>query len=354
MPKIKKQSNKILIIGDLHLRISLGYAENIKDGRKQEYQDVLNCIIENSKNCNKIIFLGDNFNYKNNPAIVVREFTSLLERLGDKDIYILAGNHEINYSTNEVSTAISYLKEISNKKWHIIEEITQINDYVFCPYITKTKMETETNEDGAKKLLTLLPKGKILFCHQSLSNININGQNTDFFPEIVLPQKELSKKYEKVFAGHLHQNNDISNKLIIVGSIFCNEVGEKEKFIYTLDEDTLETTKISLPVRQIIKLENPTEEEIKSIPNNSIVKIIITKEKTIEEINIIKELLENTFSENGAYIFLEQIPQKRIKIHYDKKDDLLSFSTEQLLEIYSKTKNIDFNKLILGFQLIKL
>ena len=59
-------NNNILVVGDLHLCPSLGYAEYVADGRIAEEKEILDFIIKQASDCDRIVFLGDQLNAKNN------------------------------------------------------------------------------------------------------------------------------------------------------------------------------------------------------------------------------------------------------------------------------------------------
>jgi len=343
-------NNSILIISDLHLG-RFGYSEYIKDERISEKKEIFDFIIEQSKDCEQIVFLGDIFNTKNPLSETVKEFTSFLERFENKEVFMISGNHCLK-ATGE--TAIDYLKEISNKKWHIITGKPQkIGDYVFAPYLTKNLLECENNTEAKNKLMELLPSGKILFHHFSMTGTKTSsGMSTDFFDEIVLDYKELSKKYDYLFGGHIHQTNIITNNIIVPGSIFHNEIGEdKDKFIFkiTIGEDGEEINKITLPGRKIYKLENPTIQTLEKIEKGNIIKIVLTEKKTAEEI----ETLKKKANKFDAFILVENIAKERKKMHIDSNRKITDFSIENLLELYSKERNIDLEKIKKGFSLIR-
>lgn len=343
MTKKPIKKNKILVLGDFHLRPSLGYSDLISDGRKQEKQQILDFIVKQSKDVDKVILLGDFLHSKQNASSVIKEAIEFLEKFGTKEIFILLGNHEIISSSN--NSAISFLKEIKGKNWHIIEKIEKIGDYVFAPYLNNIMLETETNSEGSKKAIELLGSGKMLFCHQM-----IESQETKFYNEIILKKKELEKNFKVVFAGHNHQK-DIGKKIIVTGSIFAQEINEKSKSIFKIDEETLDIEEIPLPGRQILSIENPTFADIKKLKTNSIVKVIITDKKMKPQVDDLKEQLEKHLTD-GGFIFLEQIPKTRKKLHYDGEKSLLEFSILELLELYAKEKKIEFNLLKKGFELL--
>lgn len=338
-----KNTNKIGIIGDMHIKERLGYADYIKDGREKEKEDVLNFIKEQFSDCDSIVFMGDNFNYKNNQSSVIREFTKFVESFGEKEIYIIAGNHE---KFGDGKSAIDYLKEVNKKNWHVItDKIKTIGDMSFVPYMFNSELGVEENSDGIKKILKELDGGRILFAHHSISGTFVNpSMPVDLLSEIILPRDVLEKKYKLIVAGHIHTPQEVDNT-IITGSVFSNEAGDLDKFIWKIDKDN-NVEKILLPGRNIYSLKNPSTKDLEKIDENNIVKIIFDDVKFKDEIDNIKDTLKRF----DAYVLLEQYPTERKKVHFD--DGFMSFKIEDLLKIYAKEKNIDPNKLIKGFELI--
>jgi len=211
-------------------------------------------------------------------------------------------------------------------------------------------LEVETNEEGTKKLMEMLGDGNILYTHQTISDsLTTSGESTNLFNEIILPRKELEKKFKLIISGHIHNPSAKIDKTIIAGSVFCNEVNETQKYIYKINEDFLEVEKIKLPGRGIYGLTDPTEEDLNKIPKKSILKVTITKETSTIKINELKEKLK----EFDAFVLLSQIPHQRKKLIIDGNKSLLEFSVEQLLSVYAKEKSISLDKLTHGFDLIK-
>ena len=83
---------KIGVVGDMHMREKLGYADYFEDKRTKEKEGVLDYIVDKFKECSAIVFLGDQLNSRNNTSEVIKEFVSFVERFANKEVYILAGN----------------------------------------------------------------------------------------------------------------------------------------------------------------------------------------------------------------------------------------------------------------------
>ena len=340
-------NNKTLLIGDLHFKDSLSYSEYIENGRKEEEQEILDFIVEQAKTCDKVVFLGDIFNAKNNSSSVVKKAVKFIESFTGKQIYILSGNHD---KMGDGRTAIDFLSEVKNANWHIIvNEVLQIKDYTFCPFFNNAQLEAEDNKDAVKKIMKKLEPNKVLFVHHSISGSSLpSGISVNNLPEAVLPKKELEKKFDLIFGGHIHKPQQ-DGKVTVTGSVFNQETGEKEKFIYRLD-DKMKVEKVALPGRGIYKLEDPTDEDLKAIPKNSIVKTILTEKLSSIKIGELKKKLDNF----DASVLLEQIPHKRKKIHLEDGKSMLEMSVQELLGLYAKEKKVNLIKLLKGFELIKL
>ena len=332
------------IISDLHLKQNLSYSDLIKDGRKKEEKKVLDFIVSSFKDVDRVIFVGDLFHNRTNSSEVIRKLVEFIERFDKKEIYIISGNH---CKLSDGKTTIDFLKEVKNPKWHIMTEITKIEDMVFCPNISKSELEVESNEAGKKKIMEMLPEGRMLFHHYAMTGSKTEtGMMTEMFDEIVLDKNELKKKYKLVVGGHVHSPRKDKN-VIVTGSIFTNQINEKEKYIWEVNEDNLTVEQIKLPCREIHGLENPTINKLEKIPKNSIVKVTITDLKLKNKTKEIKEKLK----EFDGNILLENFPSERKKAHFD--DNLLEFDILQLLEIYAKSKKVEIEKLKTAFELIK-
>lgn len=319
----------------------MGYADFVADGRKKEKEEVLNFIFAASKGCDKVIFLGDQLNGRNNPSEVIREFVQFIEKF-KQDIYILAGNHE---KVGDGKSAIDFMKEVKNKRWHIItNEIVEIDGDVFCPYFYKGELECGTHEEASEKLLKMLPKGKNLFIHHAISGHNIKGIRTDDLNEIVLPRAKITKMYENIFCGHIHTAYcDTKSNILYAGSIFAQEINEGPGYVYIMDDGKI--IECILPGRSIIKVEDPVT--FKGFPKNSIIKLILTKKPTENDLTSLKKELANY---DGS-ILIEDYKTERKIIKFS--DDDLNLEIGNLMAIYSKEKKIDLAKLQAGYDLIK-
>ena len=336
--------NKILVVGDTHFRSNLSFADYIDDKREPEEKEILDFIIKQANDCSTVVFLGDLMNSRTNPPEVIKKAVNFIEAFDGKELFILKGNHD-DYSGK---STLDFLAEIKNKRWCIItNKIEEKNGMVFCPYFTKQELDEKTNEDATKKLIKMLPDGNILFVHHAISGSKSKEIPVSVFDEIVIPRLKLEKRYKQIFGGHVHTPSMINN-IIIAGSIFTHDVNEINTYVWKLNTTTMEVEQIKLPGRAIYKLENPKLENLKKIDKSSIIKVVLTIKYDKKDMAELKDML----SEFDASMVIENIPTERRKLDIGK-GTMLDFNIENLLQLYSKERNIPLEKLKAGFELIK-
>ena len=345
------------VIGDAHFKDNLSYSEYISDGRVAEKKAVLDFIVESFKDCQHIVFMGDNFNAKNNSSETNREFVEFIERFGDKQLHILSGNHE---KKGDGKTAIDFIREITRVNWHVYTEPARISTlhkgqnvgfstqtkpistFTFLPYMLNSELGVETPAEATEKIMGEMKGGDIIFAHHMISGTVYNGLKTDNALEVVLPKEELENRYKLVVAGHIHGAQQVG-RTWITGNLFTTQVGDVEKYIYKIN-DKLEVERLVVPCRQIHGLENPTVSKLESIPKSSILKVTITD----KDIDI--DALRYHLKEFDAYLLIQDYPNERKKVQVE--DGAFDFSIEALLRLYAKEKDISEQKLFKGLQLI--
>lgn len=327
------------IIGDMHMKEFLAYADYISDKRVAEKKAVMEFAVEAFKACDNVVFMGDNFNSKNNSSETNREFVEFLERFADKEVYIMSGNHE---KKGDGKTAIDFLREVNKPNWHIYTEFGTDNGMDFLPNMLNSELGVETYEEATKAIMDKLRGGDILFAHHMVTGTTYNGIKTDDATEVVLPKEELEKRYKLIVAGHIHAPQQYG-KVWITGNLFTTFVGELEKYIYIVDE-MFQVKKLTVPCRPIYKLENPTAQTIANTPANSIVKAIVTD----KDIDI--EQLETDLDKFDAHLLLQDYPNERKQIKIE--DGAMDFSIEAMLKLYSEVKDVDLAKLMTGYELV--
>lgn len=333
---------KILICGDQHFRGELPYASLFEDGRKGEWEAVKQAILDQSRMCDAVVLMGDNLNARNNTSIVLKEFVEFLKAFGEKEVYILAGNHE----RSGHSTALDFLQKLDHPNWHVYTEVTQgvkIGDTTatFIPFVTPALLNVPTKQEADALILSGLVPNRVAFCHHAV----MGAKSTEFFEgEIVLDRNRMETLFSQVFYGHIHKAEKLSYKIQGTGSIFTHEVGEAGKSVWVYDTESQATEEVKLPVRGIYK--HIWEDEFELLaPKDSIIKCYVTSRGT--NIDVVKKFLEHF----DASVVIEQYPSERVKAHIE--DGGLDLGVENLLKMYGEAKGLDYADLQEGYELIK-
>ncbi len=340
---------KLLLVGDLHFRPKLGYADYVSDGREAEKQNVLDQIVEISKDHDAVVFMGDNLNSRTNDSKVIKDFVAFVERFmdGGKEVVILAGNHEKHADGR---SAIDFMKEVK-RPWRIISDKTEFfgllgTIIVFHPYLYRQEVKAQDNAEASEVIKEILPDGDIFVGHQTISGFSCNGIPTEQLDEPILDADFLREKYKFSVVGHIHKS-DYKDNILLTGSVFNNEINEIKKSVWSVSYENGQATTTEHPLKQrgIYKLVDPEEKDILAIEPSNIVKVEVTKRDT--NVDALKKQLKRF---DGS-IVIERYPNERATVEID--GDLNDFSVENMLSLFAKSKGIEESILMKGFELIR-
>ena len=329
---------KLLVVGDLHFKEIYPYAEKFEDRRLDERQAIEDAIVEAAKGCAAVVLMGDVFDSRQNSYKTVQAVTSFIERFENRKVFIMAGNHE---NSADGTSALDYLKEISDKTWHVISgEVVGIDGLCFVPYFRRSQYGVETDQEVVERVLDDIGTGHAaIFIHHAIGGSRtVSGQMTDLFHEPVFSLDELQKRAsKKIFGSHIHYPQQLNENAFVLGSVMNFDIGEiDDKRVIQWDTETDKIKSIPLPGRKFAKLVNPTKKELEAIKDFPGLVRIIT-DKPIE--------VPAGFSE--AVSIMETPKESRKKIVM--VDD---FSIENLLTYYAKARNINLEALLAGYHLI--
>jgi hypothetical protein len=332
---------KILAVGDPHFMFDYPYASRIPDRRRAERASVLKTIHEEAKSCDAVCLLGDNLDKRHNHSSAVKELMVFLDGFGDKDVYIISGNHE-TYEGDK--TALDFLVGVK-RNWHIITPKTGVfrrNGLGFVPFMTNSSLGVNSKEGATEKLTQLIEEHKynVLFVHHMVSGTS----GFEDANEIVLPRERLEAVAHLVVAGHIHEES-VKGRTILTGNIFTHDVGQTERSVLKINTEDDTYSRIALPVRPIYKLFNPKVSELDVLPANSIIRTIIT-DKAVDV-----ESTKAALSRFDASIFVEQYPNERERLHVDK-GQTLDLSIPALIDMYAKAKKKNPERLKKAFALV--
>jgi len=329
---------RILIVGDQHFRNQLPYAQAEADGRKSEWSAVITAIHTASRTCDAVVLLGDNLNSRHNHSSVLAEFVEFLDGFGEKEIHILAGNHE-RYGKE---TAIDFLKGV-RPEWKIYTEprVTIIGSIpaMMFPFMSPASLNASSVTEARDIALKMALPAHYLFHQHIVEGTTVGGALLEDIPEIVFP-KTIEGRYKKIFGGHIHDPQIVSDKICVTGNIFTEQTGNTEKYIYVLDTDTDKAERIALPVKPIKKVEFPATDITTLVPE-TIYKCVVN-DKALHGVGVdgIKANLE---SRGIAHVIVEQYESERARTTEPVGD--LDLSLPNLLKVYSEVKKVPYEQI---------
>jgi DNA repair exonuclease SbcCD nuclease subunit len=256
------------------------------------------------------------------------------------------GNHE-KYGE---SSALDFLEKIKYPNWSVYTTITnnvKIGDKTasFVPFLTPSMVGATDIKKGATKAVKELTGGSYAFLHQGITGAKTSGGLVDLFNEIVLSKASLEKKYDFIASGHIHKAQKLSGKSLMTGSIQTMEVGEHDKSVWVLNTKDNSVECVPLPVRGIYGVTQPEHLDTQTIPTSSIVKLTLTKSgQDIEEI-------KKKLSVFDSGILVEKYPKERRKVHFEKGG--MDFSIDNLMKVFAKTRDVSYNDLKEGLDIIE-
>jgi len=309
------------------------------DQRLTERSEIEDAIVRASEGCEIVLLNGDVFDVRNPPAEVIKHFTNFLERLGDKIVVLNSGNHE---NTAGGASALDFIREIKGKNWIVVNGKPTVVAEGICvvPYVRRAQYDVETDAELVEKVLEQIPYGlKAIYIHHCVSGTKANfGLPVDLMHEAIFPREELLKHAEYVFSGHIHTRQDDGN-VSVIGSVMNMSLGETEtKRVLVFDTVTGERTSIDLPGRKLCKLVNPSAEEMEEAA------------ATMDYVKIVSDIpVVVPESLNGKSCVVETPKSDRKKVEEIGED----FSVPSLLKVYSKSREVDLNRLMAGYGVIK-
>ena len=179
--------------------------------------------------CDSIIFCGDWFdNLVHTQWDTLWYSNAAIQKLSDLGVpvYFIIGNHDLWFKNSRQIHSHAMLHNIPNI--HVINDVTQVGDFLFCPYLMGAEYATVANT-----------KAKYVFGHFQFAGFMVNenyemdehhGLNMDWF------------KPEYLFSGHFHKRQQKENAngtiVIYLGNVFpmdFNDAGDRERGCMVFD-----------------------------------------------------------------------------------------------------------------------
>lgn len=230
---------KYLIFTDLHLSynssiLPLSCKDSIYTTRLQMCIDTLKYVFDvaEKENVDKIIFGGDMFNSHTLRAEEITAFSNAMMYYDNKIPFILiTGNHDIldNNSNFYSSSVLDLFDNVT-----IYNQPTKIDDELsVLPYLPFSKVTADLLKDISNKIL--------------VSHIDIYGSMLGNKYELDFGvEPNLFNSFTKVFNGHIHNQQVLSENVMNIGSCVSHSFSDDEDYIpsfiiYDSEKDEVES-----------------------------------------------------------------------------------------------------------------
>lgn len=343
---------KVLIFSDIHIHCHKKSVDRLNDCIK-----VLDWVFEtaNSNNIENIIFLGDLFHERQKIDVLTyqKTFEIFEKHLINKKykVYILLGNHDLWHNQKWDISSVNPLKNISGITVINQPEVLNLSDeylFGFLPYThdpikdlqlveEKWKNKIKNNNMKPPKVLGghIAVDGAVWNTkHQTTSDVSIEHDG-----DMVKVGPSIFKKWDRIFLGHYHGEQKLSETVEYIGSPLQLNFGEafqdKHILIYDLETDERKYIKNEFSPKHLII--NEGELDRFSLEGN-FVRMEVSDITSSEMVEIRKNLIEK----NVSTMEIKQKPIKEDSIIIDAKSILQK--EDEMLEKYIEQVNVDLDK----------
>lgn len=232
---------QVLIFSDIHI-----HKHKQSQDRLEDCIAVLNwvCDTAHARDINNVLFCGDLFQDRQKIDVYTYQRTfEVFNKHADLNFYLLLGNHDLWFADKWEVSSVLPLKAFEQVKVINSPCSTEIGGRTFdwLPFV----------KNPVKAVDAYFPerKGHVLFAHVAVDGCQLNSSghisdvSVEYEADMVKVKPDLFDGWERVFLGHYHKAQKISDKVEYVGSPLQLNFSEayQDKHIVVLDTETLAT-----------------------------------------------------------------------------------------------------------------
>lgn len=263
---------KILIFSDIHIHPHKKSAE-----RLNHCLEALDWAFETakSKGIDKIIFLGDLFHDRQKIDVLAyqKTFEIIERRMGERelDMRLLLGNHDLWHFQRLDVSSVNPLRSIGGVTVVDSPRVEMVGDFpfAFLPYTHDPISDLLVLEKEWKKVAE--GKRMVLGGHISVDGAvwnvrhnTVSEVSVEHDGDMVRVGPEVFRRWDRVFLGHYHAAQKLSDNAEYVGSplqlSFGEAFQEKHLVVYDTEDDSMEYVKNEFSPRHLILGEDELED----------------------------------------------------------------------------------------------
>lgn len=201
-------------------------------------------------------------------------------------VYFIPGNHDLHYRERRDLNSIPFAKSYPNIK--IIEEITQVGNVTYCPWILKHEWILLENINTP-----------YVFGHFEFPNFMMNGKAR--MPDHGLIDTSQLTKPKYFFSGHYHTRQCVGN-IMYIGNVFpqsFSDAWDDNRGVMILDTDKMDEPEFikwdKAPSYRTMLLSELIEYPHKFLKERSYIRATVDLALLYDELQFIKDMLIQKF-----------------------------------------------------------
>lgn len=310
--------SKIIVFGDIHI-----YSHKNSLQRLQDCLDALRWVLETarSKGIRTAIFLGDFFHDRQKIQVIAyHNAFDILKEYKDIEIKMLLGNHDLWFYDKWDISSVMPLSALPNVEV-ISKPCTLEVEGLSVDFIPFT-------HDPISIIKGFQKKSRILCSHLAIDGAILNARHNikaevsiESEKDVIRVTKDVLRGWEKVFLGHYHCAQKVSETVEYVGSplqLDFSDAGQT-KHIVVLDTRNLDCEYIAndfSPKHVVVKLEELDKAEL----DNNFVQIQVENVDSSDIIDIRKSVLDSAKVQTLEFKEIKQRTEKSGEVLQEKFD----------------------------------
>jgi DNA repair exonuclease SbcCD nuclease subunit len=328
-------NNKVCCIADLHIGVhqnSIFWHETALKWATWLKGEL------NHKGIKDIFILGDLYHYRDEIAVnTIHVVNQILNLWSNFNLVILVGNHDAFYKDRSDINSLSILDG-----WKNIQVISEPSEFTI---LGKTVSLLPWGSSVEK-----INKSDVLFGHLEIESFKMNSHK---HCDNGMKSSDLLSKADLIMTGHFHLRDERrydSKTIIYVGNPFEMDFGDtgSTKGYYILDfndlsyifyENLFSPKHKKILLSDLTTFKTLTASEVKQIVNNNIVKLIVDKKITTDNIELLiqKMATHNPFNLSVDY----SLYNDSIVINEDQAVDFSGVDMSKAIEEFVSLLDID-------------
>ena len=259
---------KLLLFTDIHLDLWQQFSSTNANGHNTRFLqqlDVFESLLQKAEELDAyIIYAGDLWNRRLLlPTQVIHLTYELLTKYTKQTIYLILGNHDL-YSWDSTDSPLSVFKSLGHVNIIDYPTIIHFQPNIKCVMVPHGGMIPH-HLSHIENILTT--QYAMLITHYGIHEALLGPKNIRMESDLTIKQiKELN--YNLSLFGHIHKYQELTDNIIVLGSVMAHSFHEanEKKYYFIFDTETKELEKFESDAPRFIEYSISTKKELINLP----------------------------------------------------------------------------------------